>query len=291
VSWFWDDYYYGWGPLSRGNRPVVVYDGHWWRDYRYRQGVPFHARSTTIIKKSQLSASGVQRVALKIGEAAKLSKKSLVFKGNAPNIRPTFSKVDFINARGKKVVYKKNSLISTGKYKVMKTTTGISKTKNESPVYTYPGKKLAKEKVAKYTKSHDTKGSSYDSQSYTDKTPEKSTGYKIKKYSSSSSSSGDKAKTKSKYYSDSSSSSSASSGKQSKIKKSSSKSGSTKSSSSGKSSGSNTIKKKKSEPSNSYQTSSKSYSKPLSSNKSSGRSSSSSSSRSGSSSISIKKRK
>jgi len=247
VSWFGDDYYYGWCPLSRWNRPVVVYDGHWWRDYRYRHGIPFHARSTTIIKKSQLSASGVQRVALTKGEAAKLSKKSLVFRGNAPNIRPTFSKVDLINARGKKVVYKENSLISTGKYKVMKTTIGISSTKNESPVYTYSGKKLAKEKVSKYTKSPYTKGSSDESKSYEDKTPEKSTGYKIKKYSSSTPSSGDKAKTKSKYSSDSSSSSSSSSGNQSKIKKSSSKSGSTKSSSSGKSPGSKTIKKKKSE--------------------------------------------
>jgi hypothetical protein len=245
VSWFWDDYYYGWCPLSRWNRPVVVYDGQWWRDYRYRHGIPFHARSTTIIKKSQLSASGVQRVALTNGEAAKLSKKSLVFRGNAPNIRPTFSKVSVINARGKKVVFKKNSLNSTGKYKVMKPTTGISRTKKESPVYTYSGKKLAKEKVSKYTKSPYTKGSSYESKSYKDKTPEKSTGFKIKKYSSSSSSSGDKAKTKSKYSSDSSSSSSSSSGNQSKIKKSSSKSGSTKSSSSRKSTGSKTIKKKK----------------------------------------------
>jgi hypothetical protein len=292
VSWFWDDYYYGWCPLSWWNRPVVVYDGQWWRDYRYRNGIPFHARSTTIIKKSQLSASGVQQVALTNGEAAKLSKKSLVFRGNAPNIRPTFSKVDVINARGKKVVYKENSLISTAKYKVMKTTTGISRTKNESPVYTYSGKKLAKEKVSKYTNSPYTKGSSYESQSNKDKTPEKSTGYKIKKYSSSSSSSGDKAKTKTKYSSDSSSSSSSSSGNQSTIKKSSSKSGSTKSSSSGKSSGSKTIKEKKSEPSYSSQSTSKSYSKPSSSNtnKSSGTSSSSSSSRSGSSSKSIRKK-
>jgi hypothetical protein len=125
VSWYWDDYYYGWCPLSWWNRPVVVYNGHWWRNHNYRHGIPFHARSTTIIRKSQLSASGVHRVALRKGDTTALSKKSLVFKGNAPNVRPRISKVDVINARGKKVVFKENSLVSASKYKVMKTTTGI----------------------------------------------------------------------------------------------------------------------------------------------------------------------
>ena len=272
VSWFWDDYYYGWCPLSWWNRPVIVYNGHWWRNYHYRHGIPFHARSTTIIRKSQLSSSGVQRVALTRGEAAKLSKKSLVFRGNAPYQRPTISKVDVINARGKKVVYKENSLISNGKYKVMKTTTGISRTKDETPVYTYSGKKIAKEKVSKYTKSPYSKSPTYESKSYKYESPEKSAGYKIKKYSSSSSSSGDKVRTKSKYRSDSGSSSgsSSSSGNKSKIQKSSSKSGSSKSSSSRKSSGSKAVKKKKSEPSYSYRSSassssSYSYSSPYSS--------------------------
>ncbi|MFC2146290.1 DUF6600 domain-containing protein, partial [Acidobacteriota bacterium] len=256
VSWYGNDYYYGWCPLSWWNRPVVVYNGHWWRNHRYRQGIPFHARSTTIIRKSQLSSSGVHRVALRKGDTAALSKKSLAFKGNAPNMRPVVSKVDVINARGKKVVYKKNGLVSTNKYKVMKTTTGISRTKDKSPAYKYSGKKLAKEKVSKYTKSPYTKSSTYKSKSYKYGTSDKSSGYKkIKKYPSSSSSSG--YKSKSKYRSGSGSKSKSSSGYKSKVKKSSSKSSSSKSksSSSKKSSGSKTIKKKKSEPSYSYKSS------------------------------------
>lgn len=254
VSWFWDDYYYGWCPLSWWNRPVVVYGGRWWRHHHYRHGIPFHARSTTIIRKSQLSSSGVHRVALRKGDTTALSKKSLVFKGNAPNVRPTVSKVGVINARGKKVVYKESGLVSTSKYKVIKTTTGISRTKNETPVYKYSGKKLAKEKVSKYTKSPYTKSSTFKSKSYKYKTSEKSSGYKVKKYPSSRSSSG--YKSKSKYSSDSGSRSRSSSGYKSKVKKSSSKSGSSKSKSSSSrkssSSKSKTIKKKKSEPSYSY---------------------------------------
>jgi hypothetical protein len=273
VSWFWDDDYYGWCPLSWWNRPVIVYNGHWWRDHHYRDGIPFNARSTTIIRKSQLSSPGVHRAALTNAETRILSKKSLVFKGNAPNERPTFSKVDVINARGKRVVYKENSLVSASKYKVMKSTTGISTTKNESPVYTYSGKKLTKEKVPQYTQSpySKSKSSTIKEKAYKYGTDRESGGYKIKKYPSSSSSSGSESKTKSRSDSGSESDSSSSSGHRSKIKKSSSSSSSDSSgsSSSGKSSSSKTIKKKKSEPSYSYKSSasssSYSYSSPYSS--------------------------
>ena len=304
VSWCWDDNYYGWCPLSWWNRPVIVYNGHWWRDHHYRDGIPFHARSTTIIKKSQLSSSGIHRVALTNTETGTLSKKSLVFKGNAPNERPEFSKVDVINARGKRVAYKENGLVSASKYKVMKSTTGISTTKSESPVYTYSGGKIAKEKVPQYTQSpySKSKSATIKEKAYKYGTDQES-GYKIKKYPRSSSASGDEVNTRSKYRSDSgsesdsssssgykskvqksssssdsgsdSSSSSSSSGHRSKIKKSSSSSSSSsdssESSSSGTSSSSKTIKKKKGEPSYSYKSSadssssSYSYSSPSSS--------------------------
>jgi hypothetical protein len=263
VSWYGNDYYYGWCPLSWWNRPVVVYNGHWWRNHNYRHGIPFHARSTTIIRKSQLSSSGVHRVALRKGDIAKanLSKKSLVYKGNAPHVRPNVSKVSVINARGKKVVYKKNSLVSASKYKVMKTTTGISTTKNKSPVYKYSGKKITKEKITKYSKSPYSKSSTLKSKSYKYSSPGKSgSSYKVKKYPSSTSSPGYKSKTKYRSGSDSSSKSrpSSSSGYKSKVKKSSTKSSSSKSKSSStkKSSGSKskTIKEKK-EPSYSYKSS------------------------------------
>ena len=40
VSWFWDDSYYGWCPLSWWNRPVVIINNRWDRHYDYRHGIP-----------------------------------------------------------------------------------------------------------------------------------------------------------------------------------------------------------------------------------------------------------
>lgn len=185
VSWFWDDHYYGWCPLSYWNRPVVVYGGRWWRNHHYRRhGVPFHARSTTIIRKSQLSSSGVHRVALKRGVAGKISKKALRFKGHGPGVKPTHSKIKVINARGKSVVYKKNGIVSSTKYRKLKSGSTVSNVRNKStPVYKYSNtKKISKQKTSKYSKSPYTK-----SPSSTRKLKSKSSKYKYKPSQSSTS--------------------------------------------------------------------------------------------------------
>lgn len=155
VSWFWNDYYYGWCPLSWWNRPIIIYDGTWWRHYRYRRGIPFHSRSTTIIKKSHLAVSGVHKAALKGSSLAKLSKDRLQFKGHSPNLKPHISKVNVINARGKTVVYKKNGLVTASKYKVVKSgIPGSSRVIGKKDiVYKYSGKKVSKNKVSRYSKS------------------------------------------------------------------------------------------------------------------------------------------
>ena len=258
VSWFWDDYYYGWSPLSWWNRPIVVYNGRWWRNYHYRHGVPFHARSTTIIRKGQLSSAGVHRVALTRGAAGKISKKSIVFRGNAPGVRPMYSKVNVINARGKNVTYKKSGIISTTRYKIAKTGSVTSKMKVKSNVvykYSSPGKKVSKEKTWKYSQSPYTKRSSVT-------TKVKSKSYKYKPSTSSTSSTSSKTR---KYGTsrDSVKSRVSTSGSTSKYKaRTSSSSKTKKSSSKSKSSSGKKVKKKKESPSYSYYapSSSKSYS-------------------------------
>ncbi len=268
VSWFWDDTYYGWSPMSWWDRPIVVYNGRWWRNYNYRRGVPFHARSTTIIRKGQLSSAGVHRVALTRDSASKISKKSIVFRGNAPNARPIHSKVNVINARGKQVTYKKNGIISATMYKLAKSGSVTSKIKDKKSVvykYSNPGKKISKEKTSKYSGSPYTKSSSVSSKlkskSYKYKpstSPTSSTSYRTPKSGSSSSSVKSRVSTtgsKSEYKARTSSSS--------KTKARSPKSKS--------SSGEQKIKKKKDSPSYSYYapSSSKSYSSSSSSGSSS----------------------
>jgi Family of unknown function (DUF6600) len=156
VSWFSDDYYYGWCPMSWWNRPVVVYNGRWWRNHRYRRGIPFHARSTTIIKKGHLSTRNIHKRALRRGDTAKLSKKSIIFKGHAPKIRSNVQRIKVINAKGKTVLYKKGA-ISKLKYKSINTkvatTKGIKKDglSKKSVTYKYAGKKISKRNFSKYS--------------------------------------------------------------------------------------------------------------------------------------------
>jgi len=261
VSWFWDDYHYGWCPISWWNRPVIVINGHWRRNYHFRNGIPRRAYSTTIIRKSQLAAPRVSRVALARGELSKMSKKSFVFKGNAPNVKPRFEKVNVINARGKAVVYNKSGLVSKSKYKVVKGSVDLKKLKEtHAPVYKYSGAKVSKDKVSRYSKSgyssratfkaksskyepsNTSKSYKYGSSNYSGK---KTSPAKLKKYSSTS-----RSKSSYKYRSGSSSGSRSSSSV--KIKKSSSKSSSSRKSSGSKSS---KIKKKKESPYYSYSSS------------------------------------
>lgn len=159
VSWGWNNYYYGWCPLSYYNRPVIVMNGRWYRNYRYHNGFPFHSRSTIIIRKNHLHASRINRVALKSGV---ISKKTLAYKGMSPRVKPHISKVNVINAKGKSVIYKKSGIVSTNKYKVIKPYSGASKgNKNKNIVYKYSGTSSSKAKTFKYSTSHKTKKVTY----------------------------------------------------------------------------------------------------------------------------------
>lgn len=221
VSWGWNDYYYGWCPLSYYNRPVIVMNGRWYRNYRFHNGFPFHSRSTVIIRKNNLRASRISRVAIKSNS---ISKGTLTYKGMSPRVRPHISKVSVINAKGKSVVYKRSGIVSTNKYKVIKPYTGISKAnKNKNIVYKYSGTSSSKAKTFKYSTSHKTKKVTYKKssnktygtyKSYKKSTYKYSAEPKIKKKSSTY-----KYKSSSKSKKSSNSSSKSSSSKKYKVKK------------------------------------------------------------------------
>lgn len=153
VSWGWNDHYYGWCPLSYYNRPVIIINGRWNRNYRYHNGFPFHSRSTIIIRKNHLHAPRINKVALK---SSVISKGTLSYKGMSPIVKPNISRVNVINAKGKSVVYKKSGIVSTNKYKVVKSYPGVSKV-NKNIVYKYSGTSSSKAKTFKYSTSHQTK--------------------------------------------------------------------------------------------------------------------------------------
>ena len=117
VSWFWDDHHYGWCPLSWWNRPVVIINNHWDRHYDYHRGIPRHSRSTIIIRKNELAAPNIHRVALRKDQLGQNQNVSIAFRGKAPSDRPVDGKVTVINARGKSVTYKQGGVVSSEKYR------------------------------------------------------------------------------------------------------------------------------------------------------------------------------
>jgi hypothetical protein len=117
VSWFGDSDYYGWCPLSWWNRPVVIINGHWNRDYDYHRGIPHHSRSTIIIRKNELTAVNALRAALNRNNFGSTDARTIAYRGTAPAERLAINKVSVINALGKTVVYKQNSIVSSERYK------------------------------------------------------------------------------------------------------------------------------------------------------------------------------
>lgn len=255
VYWSWNDHHYGWCPLSRWNRPVIVLNKRWMRNYNYRNGIPIHSRATVIIKKHHLNSSHIGKVALKRNL---LKKGTIGGKGFAPKTRPSIDKIKVINARGKTVAYKKSGFRVGKKYQAVKSPTGSSGIKKDA-VYRYSKTKDSSSKNAfKYSKRIKTgvsstkyKSSEIKKKSYsgTSGKYKSSTGKSTIKYRSKTSSS------KAKYRSRPSSKSKSKSSRKSSARSSRSKSSS-------KSSGKSTrVKKKDSSPSySSYPSRSNSYS-------------------------------
>jgi hypothetical protein len=117
VSWFWDDYYYGWCPLSWWNRPVIIINHHWDRNFNYHRGIPRECRSTIIIRKNELSAANINRIALRRDALAKISEATIAYRGGAPADHPPLEKATVINARGQSVLYKQGGIVSSDKYR------------------------------------------------------------------------------------------------------------------------------------------------------------------------------
>ncbi|MCP5104356.1 MAG: DUF3300 domain-containing protein [bacterium] len=277
VYWFGDRHHYGWCPLSRWNRPLIIINNRWARNHHHRKGIPIHSRGTVIIKKKHLGASHIRKVA--IGKTA-LAKRTIMGKGFAPRVKPGSERIKVVNARGKTVQYKKGGFLAKNRYRRIETTGTRSGTSGiadqaKGNIYKYRGtnSKSSPKRIYKYSKTGKTgiSKTSAPSKSYSSyikkkagskrSTPKSTSKYKPykapKKYRSSS---GSKSKPRK---SSSTSKRSSSSSKPAKVKK--KKSPSYYSSSSGYSGGSSsgtyktykssTVKKKR------YTPSYKSYSK------------------------------
>jgi hypothetical protein len=86
VDWWWGPEYWGWAPLSYWGYPGILvnnaYYGRGWQgDY------PYNSRALTAIRKDQLQAKNIQKVALSADALRGASKINMT--NQMPNVRPT----------------------------------------------------------------------------------------------------------------------------------------------------------------------------------------------------------
>ena len=85
VDWWWNDYYYGWSPLSYWGYPCILYNnifyGRGWRG-----AYPYNSRALTVVRKDQLRARNVHKNAL--GEDAIRNLGHIRMTGKPPDVGP-----------------------------------------------------------------------------------------------------------------------------------------------------------------------------------------------------------
>ncbi len=156
VGWSYNGSYYGWTPLSRYNRPVIVINKRWLRNYNYNNGIPFNSQSSVFVRKGQLGRS-VRKVALKRSSLVNFKNKGLSYSGIAPKRRVSYNQISAINSKGKTVKYKENGFKSKTFYK-SSSGYGQSGVKvNKGVAYKYNNKKSVRTNSFKYSGSQKVK--------------------------------------------------------------------------------------------------------------------------------------
>ena len=116
VYWFWSGDYYGWCPLSYRNRPVIVINKRWLRNYNFNRGLPINSYSAVIIRKRYLTSPYVNKYVIRNSSVIRVGSRTIIHKGHAPTFKPSYKHITVINAKGQKVLFKKSGIISTRKY-------------------------------------------------------------------------------------------------------------------------------------------------------------------------------
>lgn len=105
VHWYHGIDYIGWSPLSYYNRPVVIVNNRFYGRH-YDRYYPAHSRAFTVIRKDQLSARHVSKVALSQSGMSRLGKVSLSSK--QPMGRPASSRINIKSSAASKALSRSN---------------------------------------------------------------------------------------------------------------------------------------------------------------------------------------
>jgi hypothetical protein len=101
VNWWWDDYYFGWAPLSYWGYPGVMMGGMYYGHY-YGAYYPYESRALTVVRRDQLRDPHIAQNALR-GDALKgLNRMSL--SSRSLSIKPTGTKISVQPLDGNRVL-------------------------------------------------------------------------------------------------------------------------------------------------------------------------------------------
>jgi hypothetical protein len=107
VDWWWDDFYFGWAPLSYWGYPGILLGNNFYGGY-YGRYYPYGSRALTVIRRDQLKAGNVSRVAVRDASTLQgLTKMSLASK--TLNLRPAGTKISVQPLNGNRVILRKDA--------------------------------------------------------------------------------------------------------------------------------------------------------------------------------------
>ena len=110
VNWWWDDYYFGWAPLSYWGYPGILMGGQYYGHY-YGQYYPYESRALTVVRKDHLKDPGISRNALRGDALNSLNRMSLT--SQSLKLRPAGTKISVQPLDGNRVLLRKDDR-STG---------------------------------------------------------------------------------------------------------------------------------------------------------------------------------
>ena len=101
VDWWWDDFYYGWAPLSYWGYPGVIMGGMYYGHY-YGPYYPYDSRALTVIRRDHLRDPHIAANALRGDSLKGLNKISLTQKTLA--VRPAGTRISVEPLNGNRVM-------------------------------------------------------------------------------------------------------------------------------------------------------------------------------------------
>jgi len=129
VDWWWDDFYFGWAPLSYWGYPGILMGGNYYGGY-YGRYYPGGSRALTVVRRDQLRAANVSRVAVR--DTATLNGLSRMSLSNRSlNVRPSGSRISVQTINGNRMMLRQDSSSSglvTGSGAGRGTTSSVSRT-------------------------------------------------------------------------------------------------------------------------------------------------------------------